>query len=201
MATHDPALSEDWPVEQLEGFCENIKGESNQQVCVTSVPRTKKQDDKGDGQRRKTLHKQVKAQVAASLQFAQIPIADASRSQEEQSRQEPQAQLDRNALDNRGVNNGDERKRHGQKIPDEARISRGEMIIRRAETGQRHAEEKHEIRNSFAAGVERSAIGIAHEESKAPDSNEDKRKIGKDVQTASDAENHAPIGKFMVAEP
>jgi DNA-directed RNA polymerase specialized sigma24 family protein len=146
VAADDLTEREDRRIGNLQSFGCGICGETGDQVSTTWITRRVEDQHEDDYEQRAELHEQVRTQIARTLDFTPIPVADAGRADRKQWREEPAPHRKTYPLCQYRRQEPHEPQRHRQSIPDQARVVGDEMVIARSKSREGDASKERRIR-------------------------------------------------------
>src|SRR5262249_2720490 len=143
--THDLAEREDEAIEYFEGFGQNIKTDDQEKVLGTGVARGPQQGQAKDANQRANLDEPIETEVIVGAQVGPAPVEDAGDAPGDQRRKKARSEALLHALGNNSGEQRHEADGHREAIPDQTSVIRCEMVIGRAECGEKNAEEEEEV--------------------------------------------------------
>ena len=145
VAAHDVAGGENGFVGGFENLGESVESERDAQVRRPRIARRKKHDEQQHDEKGTELRESVGAQIFVAARLRDVPIDHAGCAEDDERNEQPDSELHADALSQRRRHKGNEADCHGNAVPNEGVIVRVEVVITRAESRERDANEKHEI--------------------------------------------------------
>ena len=201
MAACPVADSIDFAVERFQDFGSPVGRRDGEYDAAVRIAGTVQRRDDEDHRDRSELHRHVGAQVLHPGERAPSPVGHAGDAEEHQRHEEkiPGAHADPLAHD-RGKQRH-ESDRHRQAVPHQACVVRGQVVIRRADAGQRYAGEEHPVGPHLLPRTEalRAACGaLAPQKREAKGPDEQECQVGEGIGGVLDREQPARVGEAVV---
>jgi hypothetical protein len=185
------------PVAQLEDLREPVERDHAEDVRAARVARPVESHQDRHDQERQELHEGVQPEVARAGALAEMPLEHAHQADRHERTEQSGPRPDPDALGDDGGQQGHERHRHRQPVPDQPVVVRREVVVGGAEAGEQDAHEEDDVGPPLR-GIDEGDGAGAEQRGDPEEAHDGERQVGQDVQRVRHAQERAVVGEAVV---
>lgn len=187
-------------VESFKELSKDVENGDPDEVGSARVAWRKEEQEKWERENGGELDGRVKAEVALTVEFAEIPLDGAYGAENEQRCESYQTCADADAFCDECGDDAHEGDGHGETIPEQGRVAWMPVVVGGAECSEEETEENEEVGPTLAKIEKCRDGGFGEEKNEAHCSRDGERKIGSNIAEVGNAEPGALVGKIVIGE-